>query len=57
MFIKPKLQFVKFHNKTTLQNFPAVSKPHRIHLQHHLLECTAYTIIVKHKQIGWATIK
>ena len=52
MFIKPKLQFVKFHNKTTLQNFPAVSKPHRIHLQHHLLECTAYTIIVKHKQIG-----
>jgi len=30
------------------------SMPHQIHLQHHLLTCTAYTIIAKHKQIGWA---
>ena len=30
------------------------SMPHQIHLQHHLLPCTAYMIIVKHKQIGWA---
>jgi len=27
---------------------------HEIHLQYHLLTCTAYTIIAKHKQIGWA---
>ena len=43
-----------------LYNFFAVSfprsaaKPHQIHLQHHLLPCTAYTIIAKHKQIEWA---
>jgi len=28
--------------------------PHQMHLQHRLLPCTAYTIIAKHKQIGWA---
>ncbi|QCE03428.1 hypothetical protein DEO72_LG8g1452 [Vigna unguiculata] len=28
------------------------AKPHQINLQHHLLPCTAYTIIAKHKQIG-----
>ncbi|QCD93098.1 hypothetical protein DEO72_LG5g1169 [Vigna unguiculata] len=34
-------------------SFPcSAAKPHQIHLQHHLLPCTAYTIIAKHKQIG-----
>ena len=28
--------------------------PHQHHLQHHLLLVTNYTIIAKHKQIGWA---
>ena len=31
--------------------------PHQIHLQHHLLTRIAYTIIAKHKQIGWANNK
>jgi len=31
--------------------------PHQNHLQYHLLLCTAYTIIAKHKQIGWDNIK
>jgi len=41
--------------KTVTMSFPrSAAKPHQIHLQHHLLPCTAYTIITKHKQIGWA---
>ncbi|QCD92895.1 hypothetical protein DEO72_LG5g964 [Vigna unguiculata] len=30
---------------------------HQIHLQHHLLSCTTYTIIAKYKQIGKLTPK
>jgi len=31
-----------------------MAKSHQNHLhQHHLRTCTAYTIIAKHKQIGW----
>jgi len=30
----------------------SAAKPHHLHLHHHLLTCTAYTIIVNHKQIG-----
>ncbi|QCE15081.1 hypothetical protein DEO72_LG11g2089 [Vigna unguiculata] len=33
----------------------SAAKPHQIHLQHHLLSCTTYTIITKHKQIGTLT--
>jgi len=30
------------------------STPHQIHLQHHLITYTTYTIIATHKQIWWA---
>ncbi|QCD82643.1 hypothetical protein DEO72_LG2g2984 [Vigna unguiculata] len=44
-------------NKENIRSFPvephSATKPHQRHLhQHPLLTCTAYTIIVKHKQIG-----
>jgi len=39
--------------KIVPMSFPrSAAKPHQIHLQHHLLPCTTYTIIAKHKQIG-----
>ncbi|QCD94351.1 hypothetical protein DEO72_LG5g2434 [Vigna unguiculata] len=39
--------------KTVPMSFPrSAAKPYQIHLQHHLLPCTAYAIIAKHKQIG-----
>ncbi|QCD99836.1 hypothetical protein DEO72_LG7g1122 [Vigna unguiculata] len=42
--------------KTVPKSFPhSAAKPYQIHLQHHLLPCTAYTIIAKHKQIGTLT--
>ncbi|QCD89693.1 hypothetical protein DEO72_LG4g639 [Vigna unguiculata] len=32
------------------------AKPHQLHLHHHLLTCTANTIIAKHKQIGYLEV-
>ena len=38
--------------KTVPMSIPrSAVKPHQIHLQHHLLPYTAYTIIAKHKYI------
>jgi len=45
---------LQFISKNIKYNTPklsrSVAKPHQIHLQsHHLLTCTAHTIIAKHK--------
>jgi len=49
----PKPWMIKLY-KTVPMSFPrSATKLHQIHLQHHMLPCIAYTIIAKHKQIGW----